>query len=78
MEADFLVEEAEVEEVLVGNPHFRKNKFFILGRRELMKKIKQILLILVTIMCIFNFMPYIAHADYDGYYIKTYGCASEG
>ena len=34
-----------------------------------MKKIKQILLILVTIMCIFNFMPYIAHAD-DGYYIK--------
>ena len=35
-----------------------------------MKKIKQILVILVTIMCIFNFMPYIAHADDDGYYIK--------
>ena len=35
-----------------------------------MKKIKQILLILVTIMCIFNFMPYTAHADDDGYYIK--------
>ena len=35
-----------------------------------MKKIKQILVILVTIMCIFNFMHYIAHADDDGYYIK--------
>lgn len=35
-----------------------------------MKKIKQILVILVTIMCIFNFMPYSVHADDDGYYIK--------
>ena len=31
-----------------------------------MKKIKQILVILVTIMCIFNFMPYSVHADDDG------------
>ena len=36
-----------------------------------MKKIKQILVILVTIMCIFNFMPYRAHADDNGYYIKN-------
>ena len=36
-----------------------------------MKKIKQILVILVTIMCIFNFMPYRAYANDNGYYIKN-------